>query len=138
MKRLKIILYWLIHITWGFPTFLYGSLITLYMLLTMHKPHIFGFGVYFVSKKLYNCGFEAGPFFVISKDCENSLPLKQHEHGHGLQTLWWGPLTLFVITIPSMIRFNYRRIKHKTYPPYDSIWFEGQATKLGKKYFLEG
>ena len=63
--------------------------------------------------------------------------------GHGIQNLYWGPLMIFVIVIPSVTRFWYRewywKYRYpktgKALPPYDSIWFEGQATKLGAKYW---
>ena len=42
----------------------------------------------------------------------------------------------FVICIPSAARYWYREYlwhfnkeKYRKLPPYDSIWFEGQATK---------
>jgi hypothetical protein len=43
-----------------------------------------------------------------------------------------------VISLPSFLRYWYRRIivkinKNKKLPPYDSIWFEGQATRLGNE-----
>ena len=43
----------------------------------------------------------------------------------------------FIVCIPSAIRYWYRNIKvsfGKDLQPYDSIWFEGQATTLGLKY----
>ena len=46
---------------------------------------------------------------------------------------------LFVITIPSVIRYWYRNwalAQGKKLPDYDAIWFEGQATKWGKKYIV--
>ena len=160
MKNTKwhAVAYWVIHAIWGFPTFIIGCFVALYMLITNRKPKVFGYAVYFESKLLKGCGFEAGPFFVVSQDCANNLSLKQHEHGHGIQTLWWGPLMLFVISIPSAVRFHYRNIVYKwqtkrfwkgkitrtqyaewvrKIPPYESIWFEKQATKLGEKYFTE-
>ena len=156
MKKLKLIGYWLIHATWGFPTFLFGVIVALVMLITGHRPYRFGYGVYFVTRKNSSWGFEAGPFFVISNDYKNNLYIKQHEHGHGIQTLWWGPLMFLVISIPSFIRFHYRNFRNNyhyqrylsgfytkeeyyliksKFPKYDDIWFEGQATKLGEKYF---
>lgn len=155
-KRVQAAVYWIIHIIWGFPTFVVGAVVALFLLMTWHKPHIFGFDVYFEVSFVHGAGCGIGPFFVIGEDCKTSTSLKCHEHGHGLQVLWWGPLTLLVISIPSVIRFNYRNYKEKsmrkkkallqitpqqyndwlaTYPDYDDIWFEGQATKLGLKYF---
>lgn len=160
MKRtkLKFVAYWLIHAIWGFPTFIIGCFIALYMILTNRTPKVFGYTLYFESKLLKGCGFEAGPFFVIAADCSNSVAMKQHEHGHGIQTLWWGPLMLFIISLPSAIRFHYRNFQYRHHvrmyakgkisreqyscwlrsvPDYDSIWFEHQASVLGKKYFSE-
>lgn len=49
----------------------------------------------------------------------------------------------FVICIPSAIRYWYREFiwhfnkeKFNKLPEYDAIWFEGQATKWGKKYVI--
>ena len=48
----------------------------------------------------------------------------------------------FLVSIPSMIRFWYREavvaLKRKTLsqlPTYDSIWFEGTASKIGTQYY---
>lgn len=46
----------------------------------------------------------------------------------------------FVVCIPSAIRywyFEFYRRKHNKFPcEYDAIWFEGQASRWGKKYVL--
>ena len=84
-------------------------------------------------------GVELGCFFL----CDNSADeyILAHESGHGLQNCLWGPLMPFVICIPSAIRYWYREFiwhfnkeKFNKLPDYDAIWFEGQATKWGKKY----
>jgi hypothetical protein len=48
----------------------------------------------------------------------------------------------FLVAIPSFIRYWYRELlvrsgekKYADLPDYDSVWFEGWATKLGKKYY---
>jgi hypothetical protein len=45
---------------------------------------------------------------------------------------------LIIVALPSLIRSRYRvyltekkGVDTRTLPPYDSIWFEGQATRLG-------
>lgn len=48
---------------------------------------------------------------------------------------------LFVIAIPSMIRYWYLELKYyrkNIHCPvgYDDIWFEGQATRWGVKYVM--
>jgi hypothetical protein len=46
---------------------------------------------------------------------------------------------LFVVSLPSLIRYHYRNYliksgkkKESDLPPYGDIWFEKQATELGK------
>ena len=73
-----------------------------------------------------------GLFFLT--DTSDSYHVKCHEYGHSLQNCLWGPIGIFVITIPSAIRywvFHFREKFGKKNPSYDSIWFEGQATKWG-------
>lgn len=141
MKILKTILFWLISFTWGLPLTLIGGIGALYMLATGHKPHRYGYFVYFVTRTS-GCAFEGGPFFFISGDCQFNEHTKAHEVGHGsLQNWVFGPLTVFVCTIPGVIRFWYRHLvvklgKKKTsdLPPYESIWFERTATEWGYKF----
>ena len=79
-------------------------------------------------------GFEMGCFFFVSYDCDEDARMNSHEAGHGLQNIIWGPLMLFVISIPSFIRFWYREFqmkKGKKLKPYDSIWLEAQASNWG-------
>ncbi len=56
---------------------------------------------------------------------------RRHEFGHSLQNIIFGPFMLFVVTIPSAIRYWYRRLTPGPHEPYDAIWFEGTATKWG-------
>lgn len=139
MKKLKAVGFWLLSFTWGLPVTLYGVLCAIALLLTGHKPKRFHWYIYFEVGKEWG-GFNAGCFFVVSKD--NDLYMRQHESGHGLQNIIFGVLMPFVVCIPSVIRYWYREylvgVKKRDYwslPPYDSIWFEGWATRLGQKYF---
>lgn len=143
MKTLKKIIFWLLSFTWGLPVTLVGALIAIVLLIAGHKPHRFYQNVYFCFGK-GGWGFEAGPFFFLSTDAADSLYMKQHESGHGLQNIMFGPLMPFLVSIPSCIRFWYRewlvnsgRKKYNELSEYDSAWFEGMATKLGKKYYKE-
>ena len=133
----KRILFYIISFTWGGLMSIIGLLVLLFTL-----P--FGkFGVY--HGRLYKRigknwgGVELGCFFLCDETAgEHTMA---HEAGHGLQNCLWGPLMPFVICIPSAARYWYREYiyrtnkeKYKTLPPYDVIWFEGQATKWGKEY----
>ena len=139
MKTFKTIIFWFLSLTWGLPMTLMGAIVAFALLITGHKPKCFHHSIYFEVGENWG-GFEAGGFFFTDKT--PSLHTKQHESGHGLQNIVLGPLMPFVVSIPSAIRYWYRRIKQKrnpnvVLPPYDSIWFEGQATRLGEKYFKE-
>lgn len=153
MKIFKTVLYWLASFTWGIVMTLFGCICALGLLITGHKPQKFHYSIYFEVGQNWG-GFEAGPFFFCNKN--SSLHIKQHEHGHGIQNIIFGPLMPFLVSIPSCARYWYREVQDKhwnklyknkklTYeewrakysnrPGYDAIWFEGWATKLGEKYF---
>lgn len=139
MKTFKCVLFWIASCTWGILLTLFGALVALALLVSGHKPKVFHYYVYFEVGEGWG-GFEAGPFFVTNKNA--SLSIRQHEAGHGLQNIMLGPLMPFLVSIPSAARYWYREIVVRTgkkkasdLPPYDSIWFEGWATRLGKKYF---
>ena len=136
---LKRILFYIISFTWGGIMTAIG-LVVLLVTLPFGK-----FGIY--HGRIYKCigknwgGVELGCFFL----CDNSADeyILAHESGHGLQNCLWGPLMPFVICIPSAIRYWYREFiwrfnkeKFNKLPEYDAIWFEGQATKWGKKYVI--
>lgn len=135
---MKTFLFWLASLTWGGIWTIVGLLAALAMLVTGHKPMRFGHAVYFETRKTGGGGVNFGPIFVVSKN--PSIHTKSHEYGHGFQNICWGPLFFFVIAAPSFFRcqkYNWVQ-KHKpdTYlPPYDSIWFEGQATEWGTKAY---
>ena len=138
-KVLSYIGYWIISLTWGGIMTGIGLIVSIVLLLTGHKPRKFGPNIYFVVGDQWG-GLELGGFFLVSH--YSSIDTIYHEAGHGIQNLIWGPLMPFVISIPSAIRYWYREYlirsgKKKTseLPPYDSIWFEGQATRWGKKFY---
>lgn len=139
MKILKTVGYVFVSCTWGILMTLFGAIVALGMLVTGHKPKRFHYNIYFEVGSGWG-GFEGGIFFFINKN--PTLHLRQHEAGHGIQNLILGPLTPFLIGFPSMARYWYREYlvrsgkkKSTELPAYDSIWFEGWATRLGEKYF---
>lgn len=134
MRKLKLILFYLISFTWGVIASVAGLLIILFS-LPFGRVHRFHGRLYAVWGKGWG-GFSSGPFFVIGEDCISCAP---HEAGHGLQNCIWGPLMLFIIMIPSAVRYWYLELKYYRkglYKPYDAVWFEKQATKWGEKYIL--
>lgn len=128
--------YYLLSFTWGLFTTLAGALMALALILTGHKPHRWGYAWYFEVGHGWG-GASLGPFFV--KDKESGTRLKNHEFGHSIQNCYFGPLMPFLVSIPSSIRYRVRDfqekvLKRRDLKPYDSIWFEGQATRLGCEF----
>lgn len=139
MKKIKAIGFYLASFTCGLPMTLVGCIVALFLLITGHKPHRFHYFIYFEVGENWG-GFECGCFFVMNRG--GSLHIKQHESGHGIQNIILGWFMPFVVSIPSAVRYWYREYlvrsgKKKYYelPDYDSIWFEGWATRIGEKYF---
>ena len=135
MKILKTIGWYAIQWTWGIVMNILGACAIFAAWITGEKVYRCGCHVYAYSKFCKNCAFSMGMFFILGYGCESCAP---HEMGHGLQNLVFGPLMPFVVAIPSAIRFwirEYKSSKGEQLPPYDSVWFEGTATKYGHKYF---
>jgi hypothetical protein len=76
-------------------------------------------------------GLSLGWFFICCEDSSENL--KCHEVGHLIQNANIGGWKMLALSLGSAIRYWYREIFEVT-TPYDSWWFEGQATELGTKY----
>lgn len=132
--------YYLIQWTWGIIQNIIGGLICLGMIILGHKPERQRNAICIEAKWRWGASFNMGMFIFLGKGCRSSIP---HEYGHSIQGLIWGPLWWIVIAIPSAARcglrdlyYKYRYPKtRKALPPYDSIWFEGQATNWGNRAF---
>ena len=102
------------------------------MLITGHKPKKWGWSWYFESGKDWG-GADWGLFFVTNKNSPDEL--KNHEFGHAIQNCIFGPFMLFLVNLPSTVRYWTRRLSlkrgKKLKTQYDDIWFERQATRLG-------
>ena len=130
-----IILYWIGELTWGLLMNIIGLITALFMLIIGKTPYRVGHTFMFYFGKGWG-GVTLGAVIIVSEDCSSSTI--SHEYGHTVQNLIFGPFELF-IGIASAARYWYREIKRKRDPacsllPYDSIWFEGQATRLGLKF----
>lgn len=76
-------------------------------------------------------GLEMGWFFICAKGSGDSI--KRHEVGHSIQNAAVGGLKMVAYSIGSAARYWWREIfVAKT--SYDSWFFEGDATRLGKEY----
>lgn len=129
MKNKK--LYYFLNLTWGLPLTLFGVIIALMLIIAGKRPKHHGGCLYFNIGKSWG-GLELGLFFLT--DESDSEHVKNHEFGHSIQNAWFGILMPFIVSMPSAARYWYRRLRtafNLSNPPYDSIWFEGWATKLG-------
>ena len=155
MKTKKIlfsIMFWVVSCTWGAIMTTIGALATVGLNLVKIIGKWFGKefkikthknGCTFITEVGGNWGgVELGAFALCGNYSESHKGwfehTRKHEFGHAVQHLYMGPLFIFIVAIPSATRYWYQVImqkKGKTFPYgwYDSIWFEGGATKTGKK-----
>ena len=124
-------LYYLLNFTWGLLANILGGLITL--ALSFIKPTIHK-GCVKTSIGTWWGGFSLGIFYV--RDRYSSDSVDYHEIGHSYQNAMYGVLWLFIVAIPSMIRYFYQVYiapkLNKMVNAYDLIWFEGSATTIGE------
>ena len=115
----------------GWTLSLIGDIVYRVLSLMNYKPKDFyDICPYFEIGKGWG-GLSLGWFFICAKDSYESL--KCHEVGHTLQNANIGGWRMLVLSIGSVVRYWYREIFGAN-TPYDSWWFEGQATELGTRY----
>ena len=107
-------MYYFLSWTWGFIMSFIGLIVIttlkVYLKLTgqSSKLQTWGYSKYLAFGSGWG-GLEFGMWFLM--DDSNYTPLKDHEFGHGVQNCWWGPFTLFVIFLPSSIRYWLRNFE---------------------------
>lgn len=130
-----IYLYYILACTWGIIMTLLGCLITLVLLCCGRKPHKYHRVYYFKIFEWWG-GVEMGLMFIRDKRSNESV--SKHELGHTYQNALLGPLFVFLVAIPSAIRYWYRELTHKKLTTsYDDMWFEGCATDLGTEIITQ-
>ena len=135
-KILLGIAYWTIQLTWGALMTIPGLIITAFCILFLKgKAHRNGFS-YIVEVGGNWGGLELGAVALSGSYSTNNKNwfehTRIHEFGHSIQHLIFGPLYMFVIGIPSAIRYWYFRLTpNKPHQDYDYIWFEYTASKWG-------
>lgn len=135
-KAFGAICFWLVSLTWGIVITACGVIVAFALLLTLHKPKLYHHYIWFEVGENWG-GLSLGGVIVTSKN--PSAHTLQHEAGHGIQNMMFGVFHV-VISLCSFVRcmyYNYHIKKGTAYKlkPYDSIWFEGMATRLGEKFF---
>ena len=114
---MKTFLYWLIQLTWGLPLTFVGGLISL-VLIGMGTSRKFGYGIYFEVGQNWG-GVNFGGFFFVQKNASHHL--KSHEYGHSFQNMVLGFFMPFIVSIPSSLRYHYRKYKRKKGIPYNRM-----------------
>ena len=76
-------------------------------------------------------------FIIVCRDAGTRL--LAHELGHAMQNCRFGPFMPFLVGFPSFVRYHARKLRTRLtgkapQKPYDAIWFEGQATRVGLEY----
>ena len=74
---------------------------------------------YFLGGACFSCG----PIIFVTPNCDENVI--KHETGHSVQSLIFGPFFHFIVSLPSIVQFWIRRIKHKDAKWYHSHWPEG-------------
>ena len=137
MFKLKKWMFYFLSFTWGIIMTTIGCLASLVLLIAGCKPKRNQYGWYFEAGKGWG-GCELGCMCIVNTN--PSQHTLNHEFGHAIQNCYFGPLMIF-ISIASAIRYWYReylvqikKVSRTSLPKYDSIWFEGDATKIGTYY----
>ena len=151
-KILFSIMFWVVSLTWGIIMTSIGLIATGILNLVKFAGSVAGYdlkikthrnGCSLITEVGGNWGgLELGAVALCGNYSEKHKSwfehTRKHEFGHAIQHLYMGPLFIFIVAIPSATRYWYERImskKGKKFPYgwYDSIWFEGGATKIGEK-----
>lgn len=130
-------LYFFLNFTWGLLLTLLGYFLML-ILLPFGRVRRYSYTLYFEFNKKTGWGFSLGTVFFVGKQADKSI--KEHEFGHTVQNAILGPFMIFLVSIPSVVRFWYRDYLYSQgkyrQTPYDSVWFEGSASYIGLKHGL--
>lgn len=141
MKLIFKILYWFLSLTWGILMTSIGAIVFLVTIFIGGKLHKNGCSIIVEFGGNWG-GLSLGCFAFCGSYSETNNywfnHTRKHEFGHSIQNAILGPLFPFIIAIPSSIRYHYRNFaikRGKAFDAnwYDSIWFEGTATKYGSK-----
>lgn len=128
------ILYYLLNLTWGLPMTFIGAASALVLTVCGKRPESHAGCLCYTVGKNWG-GVSLGLIMIC--DGRKSERDRDHEFGHSVQNAVFGIFMPFIVCIPSAVRyriFNYRKLHGKINPPYDSVWFEGQATRIGVKF----
>lgn len=133
------VIYWILQFTWGIIYTIIGSIIGFFAWMIGGEGSIFHRGYVIMIGDNWG-GLELGLGCLVAYNMSDEWTdhCKKHEIGHCYQNALLGPFAIFLVTIPSAIRYWYQRIRTKKGLPnkdYESIWFEGCATEIGETLY---
>lgn len=131
-------LYWILQFTWGIVYNVIGGLMALFCLMFRGKASSY-FGHYIIMFGADWGGLSCGCGAIVAYNMGDNWTrhTKNHESGHNFQNAIWGPFSIFLMNIPSAIRYwcqeiNSRRGHGERNKPYDSAFFEDSASVIGE------
>ena len=129
--------FYTLSFTWGLPLTICGLLVAVSLMFVGYRPKRFGWAWCFEVGKGWG-GLDLGLIILCGKGSSNTL--KAHEYGHSIQNTKYGWAMVF-LTLASAARYWYYTIMEdwlgKKLPPYESWWFEVQATEIGLENILD-
>ena len=142
LNKIEFLLYWILQLTWGIFANILGFIVTIFVLIFLKgRMHKNCYGL--ITEVGGNWGGVSlgafalcGSYLTETSDCYNPSDyeyVRRHEFGHSLQNIILGPLFIFVVAIPSGIRYwlaRYGKLKSD----YEAIWFERTATSWGTNF----
>ena len=134
MKRF---LYTLCQWTWGLPQNLAGGLLWLWFRLR-GCPCFRYQGAHGVVWTLRSGSMSLGSFLFLHPSWTPAdKALLAHEYGHSIQSLFFGPLYLLTVGLPSILWAGlpvFQRRRRAGELDYYAVYPENQATRLGNRY----
>ncbi len=108
ISALKGIGFYFLSFTWGILLTGIGTVVSVGMLVTGHKPHWFKGYIYFEAGEKWT-GINLGIYFVVHRNSE--LSEKRHLAGYGIENIIFGVFTPFIITVPLLLYYWIRVFK---------------------------
>jgi hypothetical protein len=125
---------------WELPQNIIGIIVLLFLRHKITKVEIIHKRLFF---RTHDCGISLGSFVFWSNSNNTIVPMapnnKEHEYGHTIQSLFFGPLYLIFVGIPSILRVVYSsiyyRLHKRKWQNYYKGYPENWADKLGMKHY---
>lgn len=114
-NKILTILIWVASLTWGLPITLIG--LVAFLFLSVRGERFKKFGPIICFPITDGWGLNLGLVAIVPKDF--NFNTNCHEFGHCLQACLFGPIMPFIIAIPSVVRFWFR--KQKSYDDKDGF-----------------